>query len=357
MTKEHSMHLVSGEFAPYFAPFEMSHHQSLSETAELIKDKGFDVLSNLEPQFEYGHFTVADFTDDLIGEIHTNKENVGILQIIGESASGKSFAASQWAELLHEKNITPCYIPWVDVIRDAKKLGHIGHDTKFGQLSPEEFNSVTELYLDITNAVLTKHKETSMENPLCVIGEVVGTPAIDAEGNYLNRGTTAIRKLVTENNAYVAALYGSPQMRETGKRFRKEFFSLQNGDDVPEILQKFGIRTQEHDISKIQHSLQESGAPLGAVETIENQIDRELILLAETGYINLPKKKRTIEYLREHPQSRTNLIGKQLLPFILEEELFVKEDHALLCLNKKISKRSITRFTVDAVHYHSYLQE
>ena len=141
-------------WAPQEAPFfdgSGGMDMSQSETGELVRRK-YDFLGNLEPKGEiFGHSTVGEFVDDIVQTVE--EKGSADLGIMGEPLSGKSFAASQFGALFAELNITPYYIPWVEVIRDARETGVIPSDSPFGVMGAENYGLVNEFFYEISRAV------------------------------------------------------------------------------------------------------------------------------------------------------------------------------------------------------------
>ncbi len=317
----------------------------LGAELEMVPLQNYELLSHLKtPEGAYGHPSLSSFLQDLM-------HHLGTVQVIGEPGSGKSFVISQMADLFANEGIRSVYIPFVDIIRDAREHGIVDPQSPFGKMSSEEYQRVSELYFIRHEQAL---KATEGEQRI-VIGECPGIPTIEpnehGELTAISRGTVAVRELVRRHEAYVAGIYGSSTMRKRAKDFRYQLPEL-SSDNVESILQEYNISTPSTDLNKVAEALRMSGAPYEAVKHYEKVIDDTLAYLAsdDIGQLSIPPQQRSHEYLESHPDKRTEIIGKVYLPYLLASEIGVPEDRAFVGYNTVLQKK-MTRFDLSPIHY------
>lgn len=333
---------------PVEAPFiDGSGGMSMDMTSnlEMAFHEHYELLNHLKtPDGAYGHPTLSSFLEDLM-------HHLGTVQVIGEPGSGKSFVISQMADLFAKEGIRSVYIPFVDIIRDARAHGIVDPKSPFGKMNSDEYQRVSELYYIRHEQAL---QATEGEQRI-VIGECPGIPTIEpnefGELTAVSRGTVAVRELVSKHDAYVAGLYGSSTMRRRAKDFRYHLPEL-SVENASEMLERFNIATTSTDPEKVAESLRMSGAPYEAVKHYEKVIDDTLAFLAsdDIGLLSIPPHQRSHDYFEGHPDKRTEIIGKTYIPYLLESEISVPEDRAFVGYNRVLQKR-MTRFDLSPIHY------
>lgn len=320
---------------------------------EMLLHEKYELLDHLRvPDNAWGHLSIGDFLNDITGTLNT-KESTDIA-IIGEPGSGKTFAALQIANLFEEVGITPYHIPFVDVIRDAKERGLIPQESPFGSLSPQEYQTVSNLMYRIHEQVAAETEGT----PSIRIGECPGIPTFEKEDEDLvvvDRGFSAVSRLVQNREGYVMGMYGSSRMREKAKNFRGKLPGLTD-ETAEQTLSEFNINVQSDKKRSVVETLQRSGAPIDAVKHYEDVINQTFVLLAKSREeeLGIAAESITSEYLADHPDVRTRLIGSIFIPYLLRDEYNVPEDHCVVAYNRLIQKK-MHRFDSESVHYHRIL--
>jgi hypothetical protein len=221
-------------------------------------------------------------------------------------------------------------------------------------MSPEEYHIVSDLMYRI-------HEQVACEtegSPSIRIGECPGIPTLEKDNDervVVDRGFSAVSKLVNKKGGYIMGMYGSSRMREKAKDFRGRLPDLTD-ESAEQTLSDFNINVHSGNERSVVETLQRSGAPIDAVRHYEEVINQTFVQLAKSREqeLGIASSNLSSEYLSAHPDVRTRLIGSIFIPYLLRDEYNAPEDHCVVAYNRLIQKK-MHRFNPESVHYHRIL--